>query len=320
MSNRLAPAWRSASWTSGSSVSRRSRSPGMKLCGCRNCATPWRSQRPHASSGEPGGGSGSRSTTVTACPSRASSNALPSPQMPPPMMRTCANACLRSGIARRGRPVQLLPLVEDVEAKTARALAAPDALPPAEPQERAAVEPARELEGTLDDGTLALHFLLLDPERRFPRRAPAVDRCEGARRSSRPPVEGPRELRSGRRQLRRRSRSPSRTADEQQLPAAPLRAGVARLLRRNLGAGATSLRDADRDRLLPALALLARASGPEGPGLPLAHRLLDLARSLLAVCSRHARDPSGTDEGGNIQRAVVAAPPEGGHAPAMTGT
>src|SRR5262245_9434424 len=167
MSNRLAPAWRSASWTSGSSVSRRSRSPGMKLCGCRNCATPWRSQRPRAASGEPGGGSGSRSTTVTACPSRASSNALPSPQMPPPMMRTCANACPRSGIARRGRPVQLRPLVEDVEAKTARALAAPDALPPAEPQERATVEPARELEGTLDDGTLARHFLLLDPERRF---------------------------------------------------------------------------------------------------------------------------------------------------------
>src|SRR5262249_18967806 len=211
---------------------------------------------------------------------------------------------------RSGQPVPPAPLAGAAKARPAPPPPAPAALPPAEPQERAAVEPARELEGTLGDGTLARHFLLLDPERRFRVGPRAVDRCEGARRSSRPPVEGPRELRSGRRQLRRRSRSPSRTADEQQLPA-PLRAGVARLLRRNLGAGATSLREADRDRLLPALDLLARATGLEGPGLPLAHRLLDLGRSLLAVCSRHARDPSGTDEGGNIQRAVVAAPPEG---------
>src|SRR5262249_5276822 len=72
------------------------------------------------------------------------------------------------------------------------------------------------------------------------------------------------------------------------LPGAPPRAGAPRLLRRNLGAGAPGLGEADRDRLLPALDLLARATGLECPGLSLAHRLLDLGRSLLAVCSRHA--------------------------------
>jgi hypothetical protein len=86
-SNRLAPARPSASGTSGSSASSNSRRPGMKLCGWRNCATPLRSQCSQAASADGGIGSASRSRTVTSCPSRASRRAVPSPQMPPPMIR-----------------------------------------------------------------------------------------------------------------------------------------------------------------------------------------------------------------------------------------
>ena len=86
-SNFAAPARRSASWTSGRSASSSSRSPGMRLWGWRNCATPLRVQFSHASCGESGTGLASRSRTVTSFPSRASNMAAPSPQIPPPMIR-----------------------------------------------------------------------------------------------------------------------------------------------------------------------------------------------------------------------------------------
>jgi hypothetical protein len=81
---RKAPAASSAGSTPGSSASRTIRKRARKKWGSRNWLTPFRSQPAQASSAVRGGGSGSRSSTVTAWPSLASSIAAFSPQIPPP--------------------------------------------------------------------------------------------------------------------------------------------------------------------------------------------------------------------------------------------
>jgi putative hydroxymethylpyrimidine transport system substrate-binding protein len=71
---------------SGSSSSSIWRARGWSPCGCRKCGTPPRSHD-HADSIESGAGAGSRSSSVTAWPSRASIIPAASPQTPPPSTR-----------------------------------------------------------------------------------------------------------------------------------------------------------------------------------------------------------------------------------------
>ena len=77
------------------------RTPGgsraNRLCGWWNCATPLRSHDVQASPGAAGGGSGSASSTVTSCPSRASIIAEHRPMTPPP--HTTIDATSTAGFA-----------------------------------------------------------------------------------------------------------------------------------------------------------------------------------------------------------------------------
>src|SRR5262245_17632606 len=70
-------------------------------------------------------------------------------------------------------------------------------------------------------------------------------------------------------------------------PSLLLPARAAALLR-DLRARFSRLGQTDRNRLLAARDLLARAAGLQGPALALVHRALDLALSLLSVLASHA--------------------------------
>ena len=83
-SRRAAPAETSASKTSGSSSSSTTRPAGCRKWAMRNCVTPSRDHPSHASPTDSGTRSASRSSTVTSCPSRASSMPPASPHTPPP--------------------------------------------------------------------------------------------------------------------------------------------------------------------------------------------------------------------------------------------
>ena len=104
-STTAAPAASSASRTSGSSRSSTRRTRGCRKCGWRNCTTPERAQPVQAASTASGAGVGSRSSTATSCPSRASSIAVASPQTPPPRTVISATALGRDSLASEtGRP------------------------------------------------------------------------------------------------------------------------------------------------------------------------------------------------------------------------
>ena len=83
-SNMIQPASNSSCLTSGKWRSRRCRPAAWRKCGCRNWATPRRSQLCHASFGEFGSGSSSRSKTMTSWPCSASIIAVERPMTPPP--------------------------------------------------------------------------------------------------------------------------------------------------------------------------------------------------------------------------------------------
>ena len=92
--NRSAPSRSIAAISWGSSCSTTWRYRARKRCGSRNWLTPVRSQLSHASAGVSGGPAASRSSTVTACWSVASSIPRPMPITLPPTTMTSAIALL----------------------------------------------------------------------------------------------------------------------------------------------------------------------------------------------------------------------------------